>query len=54
MVQVIAMQTGRKLKQVPSQIAKSVFQGVDSRSCAFKHFAALKRLLDRDEPDYAR
>jgi ribulose-5-phosphate 4-epimerase/fuculose-1-phosphate aldolase len=54
MVQVIAMQTGRKLKQVPSQIAESVFRGVDTTSYAVKHFVALKRLLDRDEPGYAQ
>jgi ribulose-5-phosphate 4-epimerase/fuculose-1-phosphate aldolase len=54
MVQVIAMQTGRALKQVPSQIAEAVFRGIDAASYAAKHFTALKRLLDRDEPGYAQ
>jgi ribulose-5-phosphate 4-epimerase/fuculose-1-phosphate aldolase len=53
-VQVLAMSTGRKLKRVPDEIAKATFGNCDMQRSADQHFAALKRLLDRDEPDYAR
>jgi ribulose-5-phosphate 4-epimerase/fuculose-1-phosphate aldolase len=53
-VQVLAMSTGRKLKAVPDEIAKATFGNCDMQRSAAQHFDALKRLLDRDEPDYAR
>jgi ribulose-5-phosphate 4-epimerase/fuculose-1-phosphate aldolase len=58
-VQLYAMWTGRPLKEVPSHIvARTLRQYADSPSYGGKpacdhHFAALKRLLDRSEPDYA-
>src|SRR6266853_99550 len=58
-VQLYAMWTGRPLKEVPTHIvARTLRQYADSPSYGGKpacehHFAALKRLLDRSEPDYA-
>jgi ribulose-5-phosphate 4-epimerase/fuculose-1-phosphate aldolase len=52
-VQVLAMSTGRPLKRVTDEVAKSTFGNCDMATPAKQHFAALKRLLDRDEPDYA-
>ena len=57
-VQLYAMWTGRPLKEVPAHIvARTLRQYADSPSYGGKpacehHFAALKRLLDRSEPDY--
>lgn len=53
--QVLAMSTGRKLLEVPRNVA----EGMNANSTEWSrqgrlHFAALKRLLDRDEPDYVR
>jgi ribulose-5-phosphate 4-epimerase/fuculose-1-phosphate aldolase len=58
-VQLYAMWTGRPLKEVPANVvARTLRQYADSPSYGGKpacehHFAALKRLLDRSEPDYA-
>ncbi len=58
-VQLYAMWTGRPLKEVPPQVvARTLRQYVDSPVYGGKpapehHFAALKRLLDKSEPDYA-
>jgi ribulose-5-phosphate 4-epimerase/fuculose-1-phosphate aldolase len=52
--QVLAMSTGAPLKQVPDdevRRTRAAFEGDDRYARA--HFAALKRLLDREEPDYA-
>jgi ribulose-5-phosphate 4-epimerase/fuculose-1-phosphate aldolase len=54
LVQFIAMQSGKAIKNVPTQVAQSTFRGVDTGKDAALHFDALKRLLDREEPDYAR
>jgi ribulose-5-phosphate 4-epimerase/fuculose-1-phosphate aldolase len=57
-VQLHAMWTGRPLKEVPAHIvARTLRQYAESPSYGGKpacehHFAALKRLLDRTEPDY--
>jgi ribulose-5-phosphate 4-epimerase/fuculose-1-phosphate aldolase len=52
--QVIAMSTGRPLRRIPEAIAAGYNANTDERSRMGKlHFAALKRLLDRDERDYA-
>ena len=47
------MQSGKAIKNVPTQVAQSTFRGVDNAKDAALHFDALKRLLDREEPDYA-
>ena len=52
--QVLAMSTGRPLKRVPDdevRRTRAAFEGHDRYARA--HFAALRRLLDREEPDYA-
>jgi ribulose-5-phosphate 4-epimerase/fuculose-1-phosphate aldolase len=57
-VQLYAMWTGRPRKEVPAHIvARTLRQYAESPSYGGKpacehHFAALKRLLDRTEPDY--
>ena len=52
---VYALQTGRPLKRIPQDIvaatARQTSRG-DSPG-AVRHFGALKRILDRHEPDYA-
>ena len=58
-VQIYAMWTGQRLKQLPEPVVEktkrdiggsSMFEGP---SAAQRHFDALKRMLDRKEPDYA-
>ena len=52
--QVLAMSTGRKLLEVPARVAETINSNTTEWARMGKlHFAALKRLLDRDEPDYA-
>lgn len=51
-VQILAMSTGRKLRAVGEALAKSTFGNCDVARAADVHFNALKRLLDREEPDY--
>jgi ribulose-5-phosphate 4-epimerase/fuculose-1-phosphate aldolase len=59
-VQLYAMWTGRPLKRVPSEVvAHTLRQYAQSpryggRPSCEHHFAALKRLLDKSEPDYAQ
>jgi ribulose-5-phosphate 4-epimerase/fuculose-1-phosphate aldolase len=53
LVQFIAMQGGKAVKNVPTPIAQSTFSGSNTERHARLHFAALKRILDREEPDYA-
>jgi ribulose-5-phosphate 4-epimerase/fuculose-1-phosphate aldolase len=58
--QVLALSTGRPLRMVPDEIvrltAEQFRQGskVGGRDRTELHFEALKRLLDRNEPDYSR
>ncbi len=52
--QVLALSTGRPLKRVPAEAAlrtRAEFDRYEEQ--ADLHFAALRRLLDREEPDYA-
>jgi ribulose-5-phosphate 4-epimerase/fuculose-1-phosphate aldolase len=52
--QVLALATGRPLKPVPAdEVARTRHQFDHYQGHAEVHFAALKRALDRDEPDYA-
>jgi hypothetical protein len=57
-VQLMAMWTGKRLKQVPpAVVSKTIAQfhngpTYGNQSAAEHHFNALKRLLDRKEPDY--
>lgn len=53
--QVIAMSTGRPMRRIPQDVARMTADQMMSdpeRGQAVRHFEALKRLLDRDEPDY--
>jgi ribulose-5-phosphate 4-epimerase/fuculose-1-phosphate aldolase len=52
--QVLALSTGQPLKRVPDdEIARTQAEFERYEGHGEVHFAALKRLLDRDEPDYA-
>jgi ribulose-5-phosphate 4-epimerase/fuculose-1-phosphate aldolase len=56
--QILALSTGRPLRLIPEPIVKATVaqfaagSAVGGRPRAELHFAALKRLLDRGEPDY--
>ena len=55
MVQILAMSTGRPLRPIPPEmVAETVSQlSRDNRHrYAVEHFSAIKRILDRTEPDY--
>lgn len=57
--QILALSTGRPLRLIPQVVARAAAAQfktgakVDGLDRAELHFAALKRLLDRSEPDYA-
>lgn len=52
--QVLAMSTGRPLRPVPpDEVARTRAEFDRYQGHAEVHFAALKRILDREEPDYA-
>ena len=53
-VQVLALSTGRPPRRVPAAIATKSRRQLDRiEMLADNHFAAMKRILDREEPDYA-
>ena len=58
-VQIYAMWTGQPLKQLPAAVVEKTKRDIggarfyDGPSPAQRHFDALKRILDRTEPDYA-
>ena len=58
-VQLYAMWTGQPLKQLPEAVVEKTKRDIggnrfyDGPSPAKRHFNALKRILDRQEPDYA-
>jgi ribulose-5-phosphate 4-epimerase/fuculose-1-phosphate aldolase len=57
-VQIYAMWTGQPLKQLPDAVVEKTKRDIggssifDGPSAAQRHFDALKRMLDRKEPDY--
>ena len=53
--QIIALSSGQKLRQVSPNLAASVNAKMmtDAPKYAEAHFAALKQILDEEEPDYA-
>jgi ribulose-5-phosphate 4-epimerase/fuculose-1-phosphate aldolase len=57
-VQIYAMWTGQRLKQLPEPIVQKTIHDIggsrfyDGPTPAERHFDALKRILDRKEPDY--
>jgi ribulose-5-phosphate 4-epimerase/fuculose-1-phosphate aldolase len=55
MVQVLAMGTGRPLRIVSERVAMMTGQQMmEDTEQSVRHFEALKRLLDRDEPGWSR
>src|SRR5271163_5141786 len=58
-VQIYAMWTGQPLKKLPDAVVEKTQQEMRGNSFYLglspsqRHFAALKRILDRNEPDYA-
>jgi ribulose-5-phosphate 4-epimerase/fuculose-1-phosphate aldolase len=58
-VQIYAMWTGQKLKQLPDAVVEKTKRDIggnhlyNGSTPAQRHFDALKRMLDRKEPDYA-
>jgi len=53
--QVLAMSTGRRLNQVPDTVARQTCrQWQEYPDLAQLHFTELKRILDEEEPDYAK
>jgi len=58
-VQIYAMWTGQKLKDLPDAVVERTKRDIgqsaqfDGPTPAQRHFNALKRILDREEPDYA-
>jgi ribulose-5-phosphate 4-epimerase/fuculose-1-phosphate aldolase len=58
-VQIYAMWTGQPLKQLPQSVVEKTKKEIggawfyDGPSPAERHFCALKRILDREQPDYA-
>lgn len=57
MVQVLAQSTGRALRFIPDEVAEGYVSANRPNNLAKQareHFAALLRILDRDEPDYKR
>jgi ribulose-5-phosphate 4-epimerase/fuculose-1-phosphate aldolase len=55
MVQVLAMQTGRKLHNIDDALAEHTARQIaDDTEQASLHFESLKRMLDRDEPGWRK
>ena len=57
-VQIYAMWTGQPLKKLPDPVVEKTKRNIGGNSLyspgpAQRHFDALKRILDRKEPDYA-
>jgi ribulose-5-phosphate 4-epimerase/fuculose-1-phosphate aldolase len=55
-LQVLALSTGRKLRPVKGEVARKTYKLLLEQNTLYAeaHFGALKRILDREEPDYAR
>jgi len=58
-VQIYAMWTGQRLKQLPAAVTEKTKKEIGGNrfyngpTPAERHFCALKRILDREEADYA-
>ena len=55
MVQILAMSTGRPLKPIPREMEDEAVRQLsrgNRHRYAVEHFTAIKRILDRTEPDY--
>jgi ribulose-5-phosphate 4-epimerase/fuculose-1-phosphate aldolase len=55
-LQVLAKSMGGKLRQVRPEVVRETYRLLlaDAPKYAGAHFSALKRILDREEPDYSR
>jgi ribulose-5-phosphate 4-epimerase/fuculose-1-phosphate aldolase len=55
-LQVLARSTGSSLRAVRPEVVRETYRLLlaDARKYAGAHFCALKRILDREEPDYSR
>ena len=55
-LQVLARATGMPFRQVRSEVVRETCRliAADTPAYAGAHFSALKRILDREEPDYSR
>lgn len=55
-LQVLARSTGGKLRAVRPEVVERTYRMMlgDAPAYAAAHFTALKRILDREEPDYSR
>ena len=55
-VQVLARATGLPLRPVRAEVVRDTYRMIlaDTPKYAGAHFSALRRILDREEPDYAR
>ncbi len=55
-LQVLALSTGRKLRPVKEEVARATYAMLLEQNTVYAdaHFGALKRILDREEPDYSR
>jgi len=55
-LQVLARSTGGKLRAVRTEVVRETYRMIlaDTPKYAGAHFTALKRILDREEPDYSR
>lgn len=54
MYQVTAMSTGRKLRELPAQHRRHHHGAWSEKVDARLHLDAWRRVLDREEPDYAQ
>jgi hypothetical protein len=58
-VQIYAMWTGQPLKKLPQPVVEKTMRDIGGTNLykgptpAQRHFDALRRMLDRKEPDYA-
>ena len=54
-LQVLARSTGGTLKPIGEEVVRETYRMMlgDAPKYAAAHFAALKRILDREEPDYS-
>ena len=55
-LQVLARSMGGKLRPVRPEVVRTTYRLMlaDAPKYAGAHFSALKRILDREEPDYSR
>jgi len=55
-LQVLARSSGRPLRKVRPEVVRDTYRMIlaDTPKYASAHFDALKRILDREEPDYSR